>query len=88
MQGHELEAQVQESKLYSDRLAALEADLEEARLAEREARDRHAKHMAEMEPLASKHRHHKVVSKDHVLRVHPMFPDFAVSLHCCISLEF
>lgn len=62
MQGHELEAQVQESKLYSDRLAALEAELGEARLAAQEARDRHAKHLAELEPLANKHRHHKVSS--------------------------
>jgi hypothetical protein len=51
---------VQESKLYSDRLAALEADLNEARLAEEEARTRHAKHLAELEPLATKHKHHAV----------------------------
>jgi hypothetical protein len=56
--GRELEAEVQESKLYSDRLAALEADLNEARLAEEEARTRHAKHLAELEPLATKHKHH------------------------------
>jgi cytochrome c-type biogenesis protein CcmH/NrfG len=60
LQGRELEAEVQESKLYSDRLAALDADLNEARLAEQEASSRHAKHLAELEPLANRHRHHKV----------------------------
>ena len=60
LQGRELEAEVQESKLYSDRLAALEADLAEARAAEQESRARHAKHMAELEPLARKHKHHAV----------------------------
>lgn len=57
--GRELEAEVQESKLYSDRLASLEADLEELRLAEQEARSRHQKHLAELEPLANKHKHHR-----------------------------
>lgn len=60
LQGRELEAEVQESKLYSDRLAALEADLEELRLAEAEARSRHQKHLAELEPLANRHKHHRV----------------------------
>ena len=62
LQGRELEAEVQESKLYSDRLASLEADLEELRLAEQEARSRHQKHLAELEPLANKHKHHRVRS--------------------------
>ena len=60
LQGRELEAEVQESKLYSDRLASLEADLEELRLAEAEARSRHQKHLTELEPLANRHKHHKV----------------------------
>lgn len=59
-QGHELESQVQESKLYSDRLAALEAELQEARLAEQQARERSVSHLASLEPLRNKHRHHKV----------------------------
>lgn len=51
---------MQESKLYSDRLAALEAELLEARAAEQQSRQRHQEHLGQLEPLRNKHRHHKV----------------------------
>jgi len=50
---------VQESKLYSDRLAALEAELLEARATEQQSRQRHQEHLGQLEPLRNKHRHHK-----------------------------
>lgn len=48
------------SKLHSDRLVALEADQSELRAAEQEAQDRHAAHIASIDPLKAKHAHHKV----------------------------
>ncbi len=60
VQGHELEAQVAESKLHSDRLAALEAELADTRAAEADARQRNEAHLADLTPLRNKHQHHRV----------------------------
>lgn len=60
VQGRDLEGLVAASKLHSDRLAALEAELAELRAAEQDARQRHTTHIATIDPLKAKHAHHKV----------------------------
>lgn len=60
LQGHELEHLVATSKLHSDRLMALEANLSELQAAEQEAQDRYAAHIASIDPLKAKYAHHKV----------------------------
>jgi len=57
--GRDLEGLVAASKLHSDRLAALEAELAELRAAEQDARQRHTTHIATIDPLKAKHAHHK-----------------------------
>ena len=59
MQGRDLEALVAASKLHSDRLTQLEAELAEARAAEEDVRQRYTTHIATVDPLKAKHAHHK-----------------------------